>query len=93
MEKTTLRQLRGLNDLVADALDAGVARTEEIHRGIARYPYAVLKRIGPVASPVRVVEFVETTITGSVYWTLRLATRASGALVARVLERLDTRAS
>jgi hypothetical protein len=93
MEKTTLRQLRGLNDLVADALDAGVARTEEIHRGIAGYPYAVLKRIGPVASPVRVVEFVETTITGSVYWTLRLATRASGALVAQVLERLDTRAS
>ena len=92
MDKTTIRQLRGLNDLVADALDAGVARTEEIHRGIARYPYAVLKRIGPVASPVRVVEFVETTITGSVYWTLRLATRVSGALVAQVLDRLDTRA-
>ena len=93
MEKTTLRQLRGLNALVADALEAGVTRTEEIHRGIARYPYAVLGRIGPVASPVRVVEFVETTITGSVYWTLRLATRASSALVAQVLERLETRAS
>ena len=92
MEKTTLRQLRGLNALVADALEAGVTRTEEIHRGIARYPYAVLERIGPVASPVRVIEFVETTITGSVYWTLRLATRASGALVAQVLERLETRA-
>ena len=93
MEKTTLRQLRGLNDLVADALDAGVTRAEEIHRGIARYPYAVLKRIGPVASPVRVVEFVETTITGSVYWTVRFATRVSGAVVAQILERLDTRAS
>lgn len=93
MEKTTLRQLRGLNALVADALEAGVTRTEEIHRGIARYPYAVLERISPVASPVRVVEFVDTTITGSVYWTLRLATRASGALVAQVLDRLDTRAS
>jgi hypothetical protein len=93
VEKTTLRQLRGLNDLVADALDAGMTRTEEIHRTIADYPYAALKRIGPVASPVRVVEFVETTITGSVYWTLRLATRVSGALVTRVLERLDTHAS
>ena len=93
MERTTLRYFRGLNDLVADAVDAGLTRTEEIHRGIARYPYAVLKRIGPVASPVRVVEFVETTITGSVYWTLRLATRASGVVVAQVLERLETRAS
>ena len=71
----------------------GLTRTEEIQRGIARYPYAVLERIGPVASPVRVVEFVQTTITGSVYWTLRLATRTSGALVAQVLERLDARAS
>jgi hypothetical protein len=93
VEKTTLRQLRGLNDLVTDALDAGMTRTEEIHRGIANYPYAALKRIGPVASPVRVVEFVETNITGSVYWTLRLATRVSGAVVARVLEQLDTHAS
>jgi hypothetical protein len=74
-------------------LDSGLTRTEEIHRGIARYPYAVLKRIGPVASPVHVVEFVETTITGSVYWTLRLATRVSGAVVAQVLERLESRAS
>jgi len=27
MEKETIRQLRGLNDLVADAVDAGVTRT------------------------------------------------------------------
>jgi hypothetical protein len=93
VEKTTLRQLRGLNDLAADALDAGMTRTEEIHRTIANYPYSVLKRIGPVASPVRVVEFVETTITGSVYWTLRLATRVSRTAVAQVLERLETHAS
>lgn len=93
MEKTTrrptLRQLKGLNDLIADAVEAGVTRTEEMHRAIARRPYAVLKRIGPVATPVRTVEFVETTISGSVYWTIRFATRVSGAVVAEVLERLE----
>jgi len=89
MEKTTIRQLRGLNDLVADAVQAGVTRTEQIHRSIARYPYAVLTRIRPVAAPVRTIEFVETTITGSVYWTVRLAARVSGVVVAQVLERLD----
>jgi len=91
MEKTTIKHLRGLNDLVADALDAGVTRTEQIHRAIARRPYAVLERISPMAAPVRTVEFVESTITGSVYWTVRLATRISGVVVAQVLERLDTR--
>jgi len=93
MEKPTLRQLKGLNDLIADAVDAGAVRSEQIHRAIARHPYTVLKRIGPVAAPVRTIEFVETTITGSVYWTIRLAARVSGRVVGQVLERLDTRAS
>jgi hypothetical protein len=92
MDKTTIQKLRGLNDLITDAADAGIARTGQIHASIARHPYAVLKRIGPVATPVATIEFVQTTITGSVYWTLRLATRVSGAVIAQVLERLDARA-
>ncbi|MEO8345883.1 MAG: hypothetical protein ABI607_09330 [Betaproteobacteria bacterium] len=91
MAKPTLRQLRGLNDLITDALAAGVTRTEEIHRAIARRPYAVLKRISPIGAPVRTVEFVETTISGSVYWTIRLASKVSGRIVSQVLERLDAR--
>jgi hypothetical protein len=92
MEKETIRQLRGLNALVADAVDASVTRTERIHRSIARYPYAVLTRIGPVAAPVRVVEYMETTITGTVYWSVRLVARVGGGVVSQVLERLDARA-
>ena len=91
MNKPTLRQLKGLNDLVADAVEAGVTRAEEMHRAIARRPYAILKRIGPVATPVRTVEFIETTISESVYWTIRFATRVSGALVAEVLDRIEER--
>jgi hypothetical protein len=91
MDKPTLRQMKGLNDLVADAVEAAVTRAEEMHRAIARRPYAVLKRISPVAAPMRIVEFVETRISGSVYWTVRFATRVSGAFVAEVLDRLDAR--
>jgi hypothetical protein len=93
LQKTTIRNLRGLNDLVAEGVDAALTRTEQIHRAIARHPYSVLKRISPIAAPIRTVEFVETTITGSVYWTIRLATRVSGVIVSQVLERLDARAS
>ena len=91
MTKPTVRQLRGLNELLGDALDAGVARTQEIHRAIASRPYAILKRISPIATPVRTVEFVETSISGSVYWTIRLASKVSGRMVAQVLERIEAR--
>ncbi|HQR12217.1 MAG TPA: hypothetical protein PLW68_12910 [Casimicrobiaceae bacterium] len=93
MAKPTVRQLRGLNDLITDAVAAGVTRTEQIHRAIARHPYALLKRISPISAPVRTVEFVETTISGSVYWTLRLATVVSGRIVSQALEGLDVRES
>jgi hypothetical protein len=91
MAKPTVRQLRGLNDLITDALAAGVTRTEQIHRAIASRPYAILKRISPIAAPVRTVEFVETTISGSVYWSVRLVTEVSGRIVSQALERLDVR--
>jgi hypothetical protein len=91
MAKPTPRQLRGLNELVADAVDAGVLRIEQFHRAVARYPYAALERITLIAAPVRTVQWVETAISGSVYWTIRLAATVSGRMVAQVLERLDER--
>jgi hypothetical protein len=91
MEKETIRQLRGLNALIAEAVDAGVVRTQKIHRSIAGYPYAALTSLPPLAAPVRAVEVVETTISGTVYWSVRLVARVSGAAVSRVLEHLDAR--
>jgi len=35
---------------------------------------------------------VETTITGTVYWSVRLVARVGGVVVSQVLERLDARA-
>jgi hypothetical protein len=88
MEETTLRQLRGLTDLIEDAVGAGVTQTERMHVAIARYPYAVLERVTPIAAPVRGVEFVQATITGSVYWTIRLATRITAVAATRALDQL-----
>ena len=91
MTKPTLRQLRGLNDLITDAVEAGVTRTEQIHRAIARRPYAVLERLRPIAAPLRTIEYVQNTVTGSIYWTIRFAAKVSGRVVSQVLERVDTR--
>jgi hypothetical protein len=88
LDDATLHQLRGLKDLVQDAVEAGVTQTERMHVAIARYPYAVLARLAPIAAPVRGVEFVQTMITGSVYWTIRLATRVTAVTATRVLDHL-----
>jgi hypothetical protein len=93
MEETTLRQLRGLTDLIEDAVGAGVTQTERMHVAIARYPYAVLERVTPIAAPVRGVEFVQATITGSVYWTVRLATRVTAVVAARALDEIEARST
>ena len=93
MEESTVRRLRGLADLIEDGVGAGVTQTERMQKAIARYPYAVLERLSPVNAPVRTIEFLQVTITGSVYWTIRLATRVSAVVASRALDELEARAT
>lgn len=85
MDETTRRKLKGLNDLVIDTVHAAVDETEKVHSEIARYPYAVLKRITPLATPVRVVEFVQLSVTGLVYRSIRVVTNVAGTAAAITL--------
>ncbi|MEO6566081.1 MAG: hypothetical protein ABIO63_08600 [Casimicrobiaceae bacterium] len=79
MDEITRRKLKGINDLVVDTVHAAVDETEKVHNEIARYPYAVLKRITPLATPVRAVEFVQQSVTGLVYRSIRVVTKVAGA--------------
>jgi len=88
MDDITWRKLRGLNDLVIDAVHAAVDETEKVHNEIARYPYAVLKRITPIAMPVRMIEFVQASITGLVYRTIRVGATAASTAAAVTLAAL-----
>jgi len=88
MDDITRRKLRGLNDLVIDAVHAAVDETEKVHNEIARYPYAVLKRITPIAMPVRMIEFVQASITGLVYRTIRVGATAASTAAAVTLAAL-----
>ncbi len=85
MDDTTRRKLKGLNDLVVDTVHAAVDETEKVHNEIARYPYAVLKRITPLAAPVGVIEFVQQSVTGLVYRSIRVATKVAGTAAAITL--------
>ena len=85
MQRTTRRELEGLNELVVDAVHAVTAETERAHAAIARYPYAILTRVAPLRAPVRAVEFVQRTITGAVFRTIHVAADLAGAAVATAI--------
>ena len=90
MDKATRRKLEGLNHLVHDSVHAAVSETEKVHGEIARYPYAILERITPIAMPVQMIEFVQASITGLVYRSIRMgATVASTAAAVTLAELPD----
>ena len=88
MDETTRRKLEGLNHLVHDSVHAAVRETEKVHGEMARYPYAVLERITPIAMPVRVIEFVQASITGLVYRSVRLGASMASTAAAVTLAAL-----
>jgi hypothetical protein len=88
MDKTTRRKLEGLNHLVHDSVHAAVGETEKVHSEFARYPYAILERITPIAMPVRVIEFVQSSITGLVYRSIRLGATVASTAAAVTLAAL-----
>lgn len=90
MDKETADRLHALRDLVAEAVHAAVNETERTQAAIARGPYAVLERITPIAAPVRAVEFVQKTITGAVYRTIRAATCVADHAALHIVTALDS---
>ena len=79
------RELEGLNQLVVDGVHAVTAETERAHAAIARYPYAILARVSPLAAPVRAVELVQQTITAAIYRTIHLAADVAGNVAATAI--------
>lgn len=85
MSHLTLEQIRGVKDLIHDAVAAGVDVAEKTHVAIARQPYAILKQVGIIAAPVGLIEHVQMGITSGVYQSIRavnwlVATVATGAI-------------
>ena len=66
MLRLSLRQIRGIADLVHEVVAGSVDAVEETHRSIACKPFAVLEQIGPIAVPVRLIEHIERNISGRV---------------------------
>ena len=89
MSRLSLQQLRGVADLIHDAVAGSVDAIEETHRTIVRKPFALLKQIDPLAAPVRTVEHIERNIAGGVYQSIRLTNRLAAAVTTQVLDWLE----
>ena len=71
--------------MVSATLDEGTRQVEGVHRRIADIPFAVLKKIRPIAPISSVVHMVEKKITHSAYDTVRLVAKVGAQAVHNVL--------
>ena len=86
----SVRRLKGLAQLAVDATETVVNATERVHRSYARRPFAILRRIGAITRPVRVVEELEAVAAGSVYAAIRTIAGMSGIVAVHVLDALES---
>lgn len=87
--RLSIRQVRGLVDLVQDTVAGTVDAVEDTHQAIARQPFALLERVCPIAAPVRLIERIERGITGGVYQSIRGINGFVGALATQVLDGVE----
>ncbi len=91
MEARTIRRLRGVVELLTDGVDAVTTEARRAHEAIARRPYAVLERIGPIAGPVRAIESVHAVVMETAYGSVRVLNAVAGAVATSLIDRLETR--
>jgi hypothetical protein len=82
-------RLKGVKDLVEDAVHHGATAVEKVHRGVASRPFDVLEAVPIVAVPARGVRLVHDTITATVYASIRVMNRLVGAVADEVIEVVE----
>lgn len=71
-----LNKLRGLKNLVRDAVENGATAIEQVHLATARRPFAVLEQIPGIAEPARGVQQIHDAVVATSYGAVRAVTRA-----------------
>lgn len=84
-----LRKLRGLKDLVRDAVEHGASAIEKVHLATARRPFQVLEQIPGIAEPARGVHEIHDAIVATSYGAVRAVTRAVSGAADLAFDALD----
>jgi hypothetical protein len=89
MTMPTLRQWQGFVLLAQKAAAEGVMGIETAQRTYARYPYAILRQVPPIAPVVNLVETIQGSITDIVYQSIHLGNHVGLSLASQALEVAD----
>lgn len=92
MDHETVKQMRGVADLLHDGVDAAVTSIQKTQRGVVHRTYTVVAHVSHLGAPVRVIESVQQAITDGIYGSIRLGNHAVGAAATLTLDCLAARA-
>ena len=81
--------IKGVKDLVEDAVHHGTTAVEKVHREVASRPFEVLESVPGLELPVRLVRAMHDTITTTVYTSIRVTNRLVGAIADEVIEVVE----
>jgi len=84
-----MKRLRGLKDLVVDAVEHGSRSIERVQKDTARLPFDILEQIPPIAAPVKGVRWVYDVGLSTTHGMIRLVTRVVGVGLDKVLDVVE----
>ncbi len=79
--KKSIDRLRGLKNLLIDAVDHGAGAIEKVHLGTAKRTFDVLEAIPGIDEPTKVAHVVHDVSVAGVYGAVRLVTRVVGVVL------------
>lgn len=80
---------RGLVSLSLDAVRGTTSIVENVHRGAARRPFAILEQIPVVDGPAAIVETVHDAVLSTVYGTIRVVTSGVDSALTYTMNELE----
>jgi len=84
-----MERLRGLKQLVQDAVDHGSRAVEQIQKETAKRPFDLLEQIPPIKAPVHGIRTIHDTTVTVVHRLIRLSNRIAGEAVDALITRVE----
>ena len=85
-----MSRLRGLADLVQDAVQHGTLAVEKVHQSVARTPLDVVALVPPLTAPARRIAALQAQVIAITYETIRATSAAAGVLVRACIDAVET---
>jgi hypothetical protein len=84
-----MNRLRGLTDLVQDAVHHGTIAVEKVHQSVARMPLDVLAILPPLTATARQIAAWQSHVIATTYDTIRETSATAGELARACIDAAD----